>query len=142
MSRYQCVLEDRFVRNQRRYRSLQKHIQRHVNKVLDDPYRGTERLGKRADGLDLRGCRSVRVTRNFRIIFVICEECRRVPECRFCFCEGLLDETVVFLTVGPHERAYAMREEAIEYAVAQESAVLSPALSEVEGLSKGRSKEG
>jgi mRNA-degrading endonuclease RelE of RelBE toxin-antitoxin system len=124
MSRYQCVLEDRFVRNQRRYRSLQEHIQRHVDQVLDDPYRGTERLGKRAGGLDLRGCRSVRVTRNFRIIFVICEECRRVPECRFCFCEGLPNETVVFLTVGPHERAYAMREEEIEYAVAQESAEL------------------
>jgi len=83
--------------------------------VLSDPYQDTERLGERADGLDLR------VTRNFRIIFVVCEECRRVPECRFCFCEGLPDETVVFLTVGPHERAYAMREEAMEYAVAQES---------------------
>ena len=41
------------------------------------------------------------MTRNFRIIFVVCE--------------GLPDKTVVFLTVGPHERAYAMREEAVEY---------------------------
>lgn len=81
MSRYQCVMEDRFVRNQHRYQSLQKHIQRHVDQVLDDPYRGTERLGKRAGELDLRGCRSVRVTRNLRIIFAICEECRRVPAC-------------------------------------------------------------
>jgi hypothetical protein len=40
--------------------------------------------------LDLRGCRSV-------------------AECRFCFCEGLPDKTVVFLTVGPHDRAYTMR---------------------------------
>lgn len=79
-------------------------------------------MGKQASGLDLRGCRSVRVTRNFRIIFVICEECRHVPQCCFCFCEGLPDETVVFLTVGPHERAYAMREEEIEYAVAREGA--------------------
>ena len=55
------------------------------------------------------------MTRNFRIIFVVCEECRRVPECQFCFCEGPPDKTVVFLTVGPHERAYAMREEAVEY---------------------------
>jgi Txe/YoeB family toxin of Txe-Axe toxin-antitoxin module len=141
MSRYHCVLEDRFVRNQHRYQSLQKHIQRHVDQVLDDPYRGTERLGKRAGGPDLRGCRSVRVTRNFRIVFVVCEECRRVPQCHFCFCEGLPGETVVFLTVGPHERAYAMREEEIEYAVAQESAVLGPALSEVEGLSEGRNKK-
>ena len=119
MSRYRCVLEDRFVQNQHRYRSLQKPIQRHVDQVLDDPYRGTEQLGKGAGGLDLRGCCSVRITRNFRIIFVVCEECRCVPECRFCFCEGLPDEAVVFLTVGPHEQAYAMREEATEYALAQ-----------------------
>ncbi|MEA3339884.1 MAG: hypothetical protein U9R15_07950, partial [Chloroflexota bacterium] len=63
------------------------------------------------------GCRSARVTRNFRIIFVICEECRQVPECRFCLCEGLPDRTVVFLTVGPHEKAYRLREAVEPYAV-------------------------
>jgi hypothetical protein len=120
MSRYHCVLEDRFVRKQHRYKSLHRRIDQKMAQVLSDPYKGTERLGKRAGGLDLRGCRSVSVTRNFRIVFVICEECRRVPECRFCFCEGLPDETVVFLIVGPHERAYAMREEEMEYALAQE----------------------
>ncbi|MBC8448908.1 MAG: hypothetical protein H8D78_14275, partial [Chloroflexi bacterium] len=72
-------------------------------------------LGRMPGGKDLRGCRSISVTRNFRIIFVVCEECRRVPECRFCFCEGLLDKAVVFLTVGPHERAYAIREEPVEH---------------------------
>ncbi|MBC8253723.1 MAG: hypothetical protein H8E35_06805 [Ardenticatenia bacterium] len=110
MSRYQPAFEDRFVRNQRRYRSLRKQIQRHVDQVLDDPYTGTERLGRIPGGLDLRGCRSVRVTRNFRILFVICEECRQVPECQFCFCEGLSDRTVVFLAVGPHEKVYSLRE--------------------------------
>jgi mRNA-degrading endonuclease RelE of RelBE toxin-antitoxin system len=118
---YKVELTPLFEKNLRRYQSMRKHIQRHVNQVLADPYQGTERLGRQASGLDLRGCRSVRVTRNFRIVFVICEECRRVPECRFCFCEGLSDETVVFLTVGPHDRAYAMGEEAMEYAVVQES---------------------
>jgi len=117
---YKVELTPLFEKNLRRYRSMRKHIQRHVNQVSADPYQDTERLGKQAGGLDLRGCRSVRITRNFRILFVVCEECRRVPECRFCFCEGLPDETVVFLTVGPHERAYAMREEEIDYAVAQE----------------------
>jgi len=110
MSRYQPVFEDCFVRNRRRYRSLQKQIQRHVDQILDDPYTGTERLGRMPGGLDLRGCRSVRVTRNLRILFVICEECRQVPECQFCFCEGLSGRTVVFLTVGPHEKAYRLRE--------------------------------
>jgi len=112
---YQVELTPLFRRNLRRYRSMRKQIQRHVNQVLDDPYRNTERLGQIPGGLDLRGCRSIRVTRNFRIIFVVCGECRRVPECQFCFCEGLPDKAVVFLTVGPHERAYAMREEPLEY---------------------------
>ena len=117
---YQEGFGPRFAKSYRRYRSLHRRIDRKMAQVLSDPYQDTERLGEQASGLDLRGCRSVRVTRNFRIVFVICEECRRVPECRFCFCEGLPDETVVFLTVGPHERAYAMREEEMEYAVAQE----------------------
>lgn len=92
--------------------------------VLADPYARTERLGKVSGGIDLRGCRSVRVTRNFRIIFVVCEECRRVSECKFCLCEELPDETVIFLTVGPHERAYAVREEQAEYGVEEDAALL------------------
>jgi mRNA-degrading endonuclease RelE of RelBE toxin-antitoxin system len=86
---YQVELTPLVRRNLRRYRSMRKQIQRHVNQVLDDPYRNTERLGQTPGGLDLRGCRSIRVTRNFRIIYVVCGECRRVPECQFCFCEGL-----------------------------------------------------
>ncbi len=73
MSRYQPAFEDRFVRNQRRYRGLRKQIQRHVDQVLEDPYTGTERLGRIPGKLDLRGCRSVSVTRNFRIIFAVCK---------------------------------------------------------------------
>jgi len=95
--------------------SMRKQIRQKVARVSRTPYLGTERLSKSPGGRDLRGCRSIRVTRNFRIIFVVCEECRRVPKCQFCFCKGLSGETVVFLTVGPHERAYAVREERIEY---------------------------
>ena len=116
MSQYEvAAYESRFLKDLRRYRGLRKQIQRHVEQVLANPYQGTERLGRKARSPDLSGCRSIRVTRNFRIIFVVCEECRQVPECQFCFCVGLPDRTVVFLTVGPHERAYAMREEAVEY---------------------------
>lgn len=106
-----------FDKNRKRYRGMRQQIRRKIGRVLQDPYAGTERLGKVPRGKDLRGCRSIRVTQNFRIIFAICEECRRVPACQFCFCEGLPDETVVFITVGPHERAYAVREEPPEYTV-------------------------
>jgi len=52
---------------------------------------------------------SARIDSNFRIVFVVCEECRKVPECEYCFCEDLPDKTVMFLTVGPHDKAYAIR---------------------------------
>jgi mRNA-degrading endonuclease RelE of RelBE toxin-antitoxin system len=115
MSQYEVAYESRFLKDLRRYRGLRKQIQQHITQVLVDPYQGTERLGRGAGRLDLHGCRSVRVTRNFRILFVICEECRQVPECQFCFCKGLSDRTVVFLAVGPHEKAYSLREVAELY---------------------------
>ena len=109
MGEYQAVYEDRFARNLARYSNLRQRIRRRVEQIRANPYDRTERLGQVSGGLDLRGCRSVRVGRNFRIIFVICEECRYVAECQYCFCEGREDETIVFLTIGPHNRAYTMR---------------------------------
>ncbi len=108
MNNYQVVYEERFIRNLRRYSNLRQRIHQKIEQILVDPYDRTERLGRVSGGLDLRGCRSSRIDRNFRIIFVICEECRSVEECQYCFCEGREDKTAVFLTVGPHARAYAM----------------------------------
>ena len=109
MNEYQAFYEDRFVRNLAPYSNLRQRIRRRVEQIRRDPYTSTERLGRVAGGLDLRGCRSARVDRNFRLIFVVCDECRHIKACQFCFCEGRDDETVVFLTVGPHDRAYEMR---------------------------------
>jgi len=115
VSEYGVVYEEQFRLNLRRYASVRDQIQRRAERVLADPYVSTEYLDDTSGKLDLRGCRSARVDRNFRLIFVICEECRRVPECQYCFCEGLPDKTVVFLTVGPHDRAYALKEPAAEW---------------------------
>ena len=109
MNSYQEVYEKQFQRNLRRYASLRKRIRSRIEKVLANPYSNTELLADVTNKLNLRGCRSIRIDLNFRIIFVICEECRRIPECEFCYCEGLPDKTVVFLTVGPHDKAYAMK---------------------------------
>jgi mRNA-degrading endonuclease RelE of RelBE toxin-antitoxin system len=98
-----------FGENYRRYANVRARVDRKLERVLQDPYHNTEYLDDKRGHLNLRGCRSVRIDRNFRIIFVICEECRNVAECSYCFCEGLADKTVVFLTIGPHERAYAMK---------------------------------
>ena len=109
MNNYGAVYEKQFVRNLKRYSSLRERIRKKVERVLDDPYRNTEALANAGGQLNLKGCRSTRIDRNFRIVFVICEECRTIPDCEYCFCEDLPDKTVVFLTIAPHDRAYAIK---------------------------------
>ena len=109
MSDYQAVYEDLFVKNLRKYSSLKISIKNKIKRLLEDPYYNTEPLGDHKGKLNLIGCYSIRIDRNFRIIFVVCEECRNIKDCEFCFCEDLPDKTVVFLTIGPHERAYSIK---------------------------------
>ncbi len=108
MNEYQDLYGDGFNQNLKRYSSLRRRIKRRIERIIENPYAGTEPLRNVTDGLDLRGYRSARVG-NFRVIFVICEEYWQVKECQFRLCEGQEDETVIFLTVGPHDAAYAMR---------------------------------
>ena len=109
VSDYQAVYEQRFVKNLQRYQSLRKRIKQRIEKILTDPYLNTELLADVSGGLNLQGCRSARVNYNFRLIFVICEECQKILDCEYCFCDYLPDNTIIFLTVGPHERAYEMK---------------------------------
>ena len=106
---YQDHYLDLFMENYNSYKSLQPRIDKKMERILRNPYHNTEILGSMKGKINLKGCRSIRVSRNFRIIFVICEECRKIKEAQFCFCEGLPDKAVVFLTVGTHQRAYEMR---------------------------------
>jgi len=109
VSNYEAVYEKRFVRNLKHYLSLQNRIKRRCEQVMSDPYTNTEFLGDVSGKLNLVGCRSIHIDRNFRIIFVVCEECRHIPKCNYCFCDDLSDKTIVFLTVGSHDKAYAMK---------------------------------
>ena len=109
MSEYIAKYEKQFTQNLKRYSSLKQRIKRCVDRVMDDPCSHTEFLGDISGKLNLKGCRSARIDRNFRIIFVICEECRHIAQCEYCFCDNLPDNTILFLTVGPHDKAYAMK---------------------------------
>lgn len=90
VSDYHSAYEEQFARNLRRYAAIRQRIKRRVDRVLSDPYANTERLGDVSGKLNLRGCRSARVDRNVRIIFVFCEECRRVLECEYCFAKRMV----------------------------------------------------
>lgn len=89
--------------------SIKKQIEKKVLSILEDPYYNTEALEKKGEH-DLRGLRSKRVDKNFRIIFAICEECKKLfPEkdkpCRYCD-PGLPEKAVIFFTVRPHKIVY------------------------------------
>ncbi|MGH7596483.1 MAG: type II toxin-antitoxin system RelE family toxin [bacterium] len=106
---YQDAYLKKFNKNYEKFKSLRSRIDKKCEQVLKDPYTGTEFLADATHGLNLKGCRSIRVDLNVRIIFVICEECRRIKDCAYCFCEGLPDKAVVFLTVNTHQRAYELK---------------------------------
>ena len=110
MNEHQAFYGDRFDQNLKRYSNLRRPIKRRIERILENPYAGTEPLRNVTGGLNLRGFRSARVGGGggFRMIFVICEEYWQVRECQFHLCEGKGGETVIFLTVAPHDAAYAM----------------------------------
>ncbi len=109
VSNYGAVYEKMFVGNLNRYAAIKQNVKRRIDRILEAPYHNTELLGDVTGKLNLKGCRSARIDRNFRVIFVICEECREIAECEYCFCDNLSDQTVVFLTVGPHDKAYSIK---------------------------------
>lgn len=98
-----------FAKDVKTYASMRSQIEKKVKNILADPYHNTEPLGNK-EGHDLRGLRSKRVDKNFRIIFSICEECHRFfsgkeKPCRYCDME-LPYSSIVFFTVRPHKIVY------------------------------------
>jgi Txe/YoeB family toxin of Txe-Axe toxin-antitoxin module len=98
-----------FAKDVKTYAAMKKQIEKKVKKILADPYFNSEPLEKKGKH-DLRGLRSKRIDKNFRIIFAICEECKQLfpakgKPCRYCKAD-LPTKSVVFFTVRPHKIVY------------------------------------
>lgn len=101
-----------FADNVKKHAHLRIRIEKKCLSIVEDPYHNTEPLEDRG-GVQLKGIRSKRIDRNFRILFAICEECRRIftepsaddRACKFCD-NSFPDNTIIFFAVGPHERIY------------------------------------
>lgn len=95
-----------FKKRVKQYGNMRQRIRDRLSRILADPYDRTEFLHD-----NLKGLRSVRIDRNFRIIFAVSEEVNTLSETKknfphFC---GYPQETVVFITVGPHEKSYELK---------------------------------
>lgn len=101
-----------FIKDLKAYSSLNKQIQKKIDNILEDPYYNTEMLENRGRQ-NLKGVRSKRIDKNFRIIFAVCEECKDFltadktfdNPCKYCD-PDFPDKAVIFFTVRPHKIVY------------------------------------
>lgn len=114
---YQEIYTPTFAHNLKKYSTVKEQAKKKVDRIISNPYYNTEPLqdkSNRKGGQNLLGFRSSRIDRNFRIIFVVCEEWlklqnsgKEVTECPMCEELGQKNlKTIIFLTVGPHDKAY------------------------------------
>ena len=108
---YKPLYHPEFLKQLKKYKSLTKQVEKTIKKILEFPY-NSELLSKKK--IDLRGKRSKRIDRNFRIIFTVCDECEKrnfaeynQKDCGM-FCDT--NNNIIFLTFGTHEKAYKTKE--------------------------------
>ena len=103
---YRPIYLPGFEKRLRQHGNIKDRVEKRVKEILEAPYDRTEALQE-----DLKGLRSARIGRNFRIIFVISEEIGRIAAARKKFplysCQP--KDAVIFITISTHEKAYALR---------------------------------
>ena len=106
---YSPLYKPLFLKDLKTYSSLKQQIEKKVKQILKDPYHNTKPLEKQGK-YDLKGLRSKRVNKNFRIVFAICEECKILfPEqetlCQYCD-PSLPEKTIIFFIARPRKTVY------------------------------------
>lgn len=102
----QARFEAAFVKALKKHASIRRAVQRKIDQILEDPVAVGEPLKA-----NLRGYYSCHVKRNFIIIYLYCEACRKkgdqgvvaCPEC-----SDTPDPTVKFVFLGAPDDAYGI----------------------------------
>ena len=95
---------DQFVKSLRKFSSIKKRAVNKIDKIIQNPLTG-EPLK-----YDLRGLYSAPLAKNFLIIYSYCKICRKKGDdkiLRCSDCTDMVDETVRFFDVGPHDKTYS-----------------------------------
>ncbi|MBI4738692.1 hypothetical protein HY772_03895 [Candidatus Woesearchaeota archaeon] len=88
----------------KKYPHLKEPFRKKKDYILQNPLQ----LGEPLKG-NLNGLRSFPLQKNFIIIYLVCEECRRLKQETFNQCTGcgrIPANSVIFLLFGPHDEAY------------------------------------
>lgn len=106
---YKTYFSPEFLKKAKHYRNLKKLLINKIKLLKKNPY-----INCKSELLvgELKGLRSARITKSFRVIFSVCEECRakkfqKLVGCSPLICEKMDSKTIVFLTFGPHDKAYS-----------------------------------
>lgn len=101
------VYYKQFNKQLKRYSNIKRNAKDKIENLLENPLNFGEPLK-----YDLEGLTSCTVRKNFIIIYVYCYECRlkgyeTLNQCDDC--DNTPDDIVKFLTIGPHDEAYALK---------------------------------
>ena len=101
------LFSDAFVKSLRIHSAVKKEVQGKVDRIIKNPIS----LGEPLKGA-FRGYYSSPVKKNFLVIYLYCKVCRKkgddgVVACADC--SQCLDETIKFVALGPHDKAYKER---------------------------------
>jgi len=98
--------EDAFVKALRKHSSIKKLVQKKVDMIIENPIA----MGEPLKG-NWQGFYSCPVKRSFIIIYLYCAICRKKSDDAVVLCsdcESMPDETLKFVLLGPHDKAYGI----------------------------------
>ena len=98
------VFEEAFFKAIKKHVSIKRLVQKKVDMIIDNPLA----LGEPLKG-NWQGFYSCPVKRNFIIIYLYCEACRKKGDNAVVLCSDCgerPDTTIKFVLLGPHDEAY------------------------------------
>jgi mRNA-degrading endonuclease RelE of RelBE toxin-antitoxin system len=98
------LFSESFLRSLKKHSSLREEIKRKVDMVIQNPIS----LGEPLKG-NFRGFYSTPVKKNFLIIFLYCNSCRKKGDDKIVLCSNCLEcsnDTIKFIEIGPHDKVY------------------------------------
>lgn len=98
------VFSDDFVASLKKHSAIKEAVRKKVDMIVTSPIS----LGEPLKG-NFRGYYSCPVRRNFLIIFLYCSICRKKRDDTIVLCANCAecaDDTIKFIALGPHDKAY------------------------------------
>ena len=98
------LFSESFLRSLKKHSSLREAIKRKVDMIIQNPVA----LGDPLKG-NFRGYYSVSIKKNFLIIFLYCNSCRKKGDDEIVLCSDCSDrknDTIKFIAIGPHDGVY------------------------------------